>query len=404
MRPIEEQIAILMQGTEYGDETLRRNMEQELRERLKEGRPLRVYCGFDPRTSDLHLGHTVPLTKLRQFQDLGHEVTFVVGTYTSTVGDPSDKDVLRPQLTLEQALANGATYAEQAFQVLERRKTTVKYNHSWLQELSFGEVIQLASHFSVQQFLTRENFRNRYEAGDAIYLHEFFYALMQGYDAVALEADVQVGGSDQLFNILTAGRKLQTAAGQRPQVALLHGILPGTDGVIRMSKSLGNHIPIRATAEDMYGKVMSVPDVAMPLYFRLVTRYEPPAIEAIEQDLASGRRHPRDVKMELAREIVSRFHGEEGAAAGEAHFRQVFQEKALPDEMPVYYLSRPESLVDVIHAAGMGGSKSQIRRLIDQGGVRLNGAKVSDVMLMLEPAGDNLVIQVGKRHFLRVIS
>lgn len=312
--------------------------------------------------------------------------------------------MLRPQLTLEQALANGATYAEQAFQVLERRKTTVKYNHSWLQELSFGEVIQLASHFSVQQFLTRENFRNRYEAGDAIYLHEFFYALMQGYDAVALEADVQVGGSDQLFNILTAGRKLQTAAGQRPQVALLHGILPGTDGVIRMSKSLGNHIPIRATAEDMYGKVMSVPDVAMPLYFRLVTRYEPPAIEAIEQDLASGRRHPRDVKMELAREIVSRFHGEEGAAAGEAHFRQVFQEKALPDEMPVYYLSRPESLVDVIHAAGMGGSKSQIRRLIDQGGVRLNGAKVSDVMLMLEPAGDNLVIQVGKRHFLRVIS
>lgn len=404
MRPIEEQIKILMQGTEYGDEILRRNMEQELRERLGEGRPLRVYCGFDPRTSDLHLGHTVPLNKLRQFQELGHEVTFVVGTYTSLVGDPSDKDRLRPQLTLEQTMANGATYAEQAFSVLSRSKTTVRYNHEWLQEVSFAELIGFASNFSVQQFLTRENFRNRYEAGDAIYLHEFFYALMQGYDAVALKADVQVGGSDQLFNILTAGRKLQSAFGQRPQIAILHGILPGTDGVIRMSKSLGNHIPIRATAEDMYGKVMSLPDMAMPAFFKLVTRYEPAAIEAIEQELADGRRHPRDVKMELAREIVGLFHGTEGAAAGEAHFRQVFQERELPAEMPEYELSRPENLVDVIYAAGLAGSKGQVRRLIEQGGVRLNGEKVADDGLVLEPAGGEQVIQVGKRQFLRVRS
>lgn len=404
MRPIEEQVAIIMQGTEYGDEETRRSMEQELRQRLQAAtaanRPLRV-CGFDPTTSDLHLGHTVPLFKLRQFQDLGHDVTFLIGSFTSTIGDPSDKDKLRPQLQLETTLANAATYAEQAFVVLDRAKTTIKYNHTWLSELSFSDVINLASNFTVQQFLTRENFKLRLENGEPIYLHEFFYALMQGYDAVALETDVQVGGTDQLFNIVTAGRKLRTAHEQPPQVAVILDILPGTDGELKMSKSTGNHIPIKSAPEDMYGKVMSLPDHVMPMFFKLVTRYEPPQVAEVIAAWESGTRHPRDVKMELARAIVSFFHGAEAAQAAEAHFVQVFQRKELPDEMPSYAIAGETSLVDVIFDAGIIPSKGQIRRLIKQGGVRLDGEKVTDTYLNLHPLPEQIV-QVGKRHFLRV--
>ncbi len=222
-------------------------MEQELRQRLveagREGRPLRVYCGYDPRTTDLHLGHTITMRKLRQFQELGHQVTFLVGTYTSLIGDPSDKDVLRPQLSTEKVEANARTYAEQAYKVLDREKTIVRYNAEWLSKLDFADLIRLASNFTIQQFLTRENFRLRWEKGDAIYLHETFYAIMQGYDAYALRADVQVGGTDQLFNIVTAARKIMTYQGEKPNIAVIMGILPGTDGVVRMSKSLGNHIP-----------------------------------------------------------------------------------------------------------------------------------------------------------------
>lgn len=407
MRPIEEQVAIIMQGTAYGDDETKRNMETELRQRLTAaaaaGRPLRVYCGFDPTTSDLHLGHTVPLFKLRQFQDLGHDVTFLIGSFTSTIGDPSDKDKLRPQLALEMTLANAATYAEQSFIVLDRAKTTVRYNHSWLSELSFSDVISLASNFTVQQFLTRENFKLRLEKGEPIYLHEFFYALMQGYDAVALETDVQVGGSDQLFNIVTAGRKLQTAHDQPPQVAVILDILPGTDGELKMSKSTGNHIPIKATPEDMYGKVMSLPDHVMPMFFKLVTPYEPPQVQAVVAALENGTRHPRDVKMELARAIVGYFHGADAAQVAEAHFIQVFQRRELPDDMPAFPLAAPASLVDVIYDAGIVPSKGEIRRLIKQGGVRLDGEKVADVHLELQCKPEQIV-QVGKRHFLRVVA
>lgn len=248
---LDEQVALLMQGTNYGDERLARRMAEELRARLQEGRPLRVYCGFDPRTSDLHLGHTIPMRKLRQFQELGHEVTFLIGNYTSLLGDPSDKDKLRPMLTEEQVAENARTYAEQAFKILDPQRTHIRYNAEWLSKLSFLDVIRLAQNFTVQQFLARENFAKRLERGEAIYLHETFYALMQAYDAVALQADVQVGGSDQLFNIITAGRKLQEAMGQRPQIGIIMDILPGTDGVVKMSKSLGNHIPITAPPEDI---------------------------------------------------------------------------------------------------------------------------------------------------------
>ena len=409
---IDEQVRYLMQGCQYGPEgdpdaeQLRQRMEDELRQRLIEsqqtGKPLRVYLGVDPRTSDLHLGHTVPMRKLRQFQELGHTAIFLIGTFTSLVGDPSDKENARALMDLETIRANAKTYTDQAFKILDPKKTVIRYNHEWLEKLTFGDLIHIASNFTVQQFLARENFRKRYEKGDAIYLHEFFYPLMQGYDAVALETDVQIGGTDQIFNIVVAGRKLQEAFGQRPQVAVIVPLLPGTDGVQKMSKSLGNHIPIMASPEDMYGKVMSLPDHVMITYFKLVTRYKPDQIDQIERDLKEGRRHPRDIKMELAREIVSIFHGEEAARRAEAHFIRVFQQRDLPEEMPEFQVSEPMRIVDIIAAAGLAKSKSEVRRLIQQGGVQLDGEKVTDINAVFTPDGREHVIRVGRRKFLRV--
>lgn len=401
MRSIDEQVAILMQGTEYGDEGLRQAMEAELRERLAEGRPLRVYCGYDPRTTDLHLGHTITMRKLRQFQDLGHDVTFLIGTYTSLVGDPSDKDRTRPILTPEEVEANARTYAEQAFKILDPERTRIRYNAEWLAELKLADLIKMGSFFTVQQFLQRETFRLRWDRGDPIFLHETYYALMQGYDAVALQTDVQVGGTDQLFNIIVAGRKLQEAYGQRPQIGIILGILPGTDGHMKMSKSLGNHIPIMAPPDEMYGKVMSLPDHVMPIYFKLVTRYSPAQIAAIEQGLADGSLHPRDVKMELAREIVSIFHGDEAAAEAEERFRTVFQRRELPPEMPEYHLSAPQNIVDLLAEAGLAASKSEARRLVQQGGVRLNGERIEEIGFTV-PLREG-TLQVGRRRFLRLV-
>jgi tyrosyl-tRNA synthetase len=392
-----------MQGTEYGDEELKGAMRKELRERLieaqKEGRPLRVYCGFDPRTSDLHLGHTVPMRKLRQFQQLGHEVIFLIGNYTSLIGDPSDKDKLRPQLTPEEVEQNAQTYAEQAYKVLDPEKTVIRYNADWLSKLSFAELIKLASNFTVQQFMTRENFRLRVERNDAIYVHEFFYSIMQGYDAFSLRADVQVGGTDQLFNIVTAARKLMTFLGLKPNIGIILGILPGTDGEVKMSKSLGNHIPLLSTAEDMYGKVMSIPDKAMGQFFRLVTRWTPKEIEEIEKEIEKGRLHPRDSKMKLAREIVSIFYSDQEASAAEEAFVRLFQQKETPDEMPDYELLAGASVMDVLMGAGLVSSKSEARRLIDQKGVRLDGETLERGD---EPFPHPGVLQVGKRRFVRV--
>jgi tyrosyl-tRNA synthetase len=402
---VDEQVALLMQGTEYGDEQIKQTMAAELRERLLEGRPLRIYCGYDPRTSDLHVGHTITMRKLRQFQDLGHEVTFLIGSFTSLVGDPSDKDKTRPVMTPQEVERNAQTYAEQAFKILDRDKTKIRYNAEWLAPLTFADLIRIAANFTVQQFLARDTFRLRWERGDPIYLHETFYALMQAYDAVAQETDVQVGGTDQLFNIIVAGRKLQEAFGQKPQIGIILSILPGTDGEIRMSKSLGNHIPLLASPEDMYGKVMSIPDRAMPIYFKLVTRYHPQQVAEIERRLASGSVNPRDVKMELAREIVSIFHGDQVAQEAEGHFRTVFQEKELPPDMPTYPRpSEPTNIVDLLTATGMTKSKSEARRLIFQGGVRLNGQKVEtpDQVITASP-GQELVLQVGKRKFVRLV-
>jgi tyrosyl-tRNA synthetase len=401
---IDEQVALLMQGTEYGDEELKQNMTNELRQRLleaqKEGRPLRVYCGYDPTSSDLHLGHTITMRKLRQFQDLGHEVTFLIGSYTALVGDPSDKNKARPILTEEQVAENARTYAEQAFRVLDPQKTKVRYNGEWLAELSLLDLIRLGQNFTVQQFLARENFARRLESGEPIFLHETFYALMQGYDAVTMRTDVQVGGTDQLFNIIVAGRKLQEALGQKPLVGVICGILPGTDGVQRMSKSTGNTIPINTTAEDMYGKVMSVPDAAMGAFSRLVTRWRPAEIGAMEKDLASGKLHPRDAKMKLAFEICSIFYGEQKAVVAQEAFIRLFQQKDVPDEMPEYRLRPNQSVLEVLISANLVGSKSEAKRLIEQKGVRLDGEILTDGLTAFPHAG---VLQVGKRKFIKVV-
>jgi tyrosyl-tRNA synthetase len=400
---IDEQVALLMQGTEYGDEDLKKTMANELRQRLleaeKEHRPLRVYCGFDPRTSDLHLGHTVPMRKLQQFQELGHEVTFVVGSFTSLIGDPSDQDKLRPQLTAEQVEFNARTYAEQAYKILDRSKTKIRFNSEWLSEVTFQELIKLASNFTIQQFLTRDAFRKRWDAGDPIYLHETFYSIMQGYDAHTLQTDIQVGGTDQLFNIVTAARKIMTFMGDRPNIAIILGILPGTDGEVKMSKSLGNHIPLRSTAEDMYGKIMSVPDKAMGLFMRLVSRWTPDKIAEVEADLKSGALHPRDAKMSLAREIVSIYHSPESAGQAEEEFKKVFQQKEIPDEMPSFTLLQGQTILDVLVAAGMVSSKSDGRRMIEQKGVKLDGEVLEKFDLVFPHPG---VLQVGKRRFVRV--
>jgi len=400
---IEEQVELLMQGTEYGDEELKKAMTAELRQRLlevqKEGRPLRVYCGFDPTSSDLHLGHTIPMRKLRQFQDLGHDVTFLIGSYTALVGDPSDKNKARPILTEEQVATNAKTYTDQAFRVLDPKKTKIRHNGEWLSELSLVDLIRLGQNFTVQQFLARENFANRLEKGEAIYLHETFYALMQGYDAVALQTDVQVGGTDQLFNIIVAGRKLQEALGQKPLVGVITGILPGTDGVQRMSKSTGNIVPINSGAEDMYGKLMSIPDMVMGKFMRLATRWTPHEIGAFEKELGSGKIHPRDVKMKLAHEITSIFYSENEAQKAEHAFIKTFQQKDVPDEMPEFELQTGQTVLEVILAAKMATSKSEARRLFDQRGVRLDGQTIERGDVLFPHPG---VLQVGKRKFLRV--
>lgn len=401
---IDEQVELLMQGTEYGDPDLKKAMTSELRNRLgesqKTGRPLRVYCGYDPTSTDLHLGHTITMRKLRQFQDLGHSVTFLIGSYTALVGDPSDKNKARPILTEEQVMDNARTYAEQAFRVLDREKTTIRYNGEWLSKLTLVDLIRLGQHFTVQQFLARENFARRLEKDEPIFLHETFYALMQGYDAVAMETDVQVGGTDQLFNIIVAGRKLQEALGQKPLVGVITGILPGTDGTQRMSKSIGNIVPINTGADDMYGKVMSVPDFAMEKYMQLVTRWSPKEIEQLLKDVAGGKLHPRDAKMKLAREVVEVFYGENASRSAEEAFIRLFQQKEAPREMKEYKAALGATLMDILVGSGLAASRSEARRLVDQKGVRLDGELLDRGDMRPPHSG---ILQAGKRHFVKLV-
>ncbi len=410
MATIEEQVEVLMSGTAYGDPEIRKNMAKDLQGRLREceieGRPLRVYCGYDPRTSDLHLGHTITMRKLRQFQDFGHDVTFLVGTFTSLIGDPSDKDSARDQLTMKNVEDNAQTYAEQAFKILDSDKTRVRRNDEWLATLDFADIIRLASHFTVQQFLVRENFAKRIDEGKAIFLHEFFYALMQAYDAVAQEADVQVGGQDQLFNILVAGRKLQTGLGQKPQIAIIMGeSLPGTDGDIKMSKSLGNHIPLLSEPWDMFGKVMSLPDNVMGVYHKLILGWTPTQVDSLEEQLASGELHPNESKMSLAREIVSIFHSLADADAAQKRWDEVFRGgTGVPEDMDEAVVIEAEEIRDILVRLDMVDSRGEAKRLIQQNGVRVNDDKIDSLQTMITLDMLPAVLQVGKRQFVRLVA
>jgi tyrosyl-tRNA synthetase len=401
---IDEQVNYLMQGAEYGDDQVKKAMAAELKTRLleaeKEKRPLKVYCGYDPTAPDLHLGHTVTMRKLGQFQELGHEVIFLIGDFTSLIGDPSDKDNLRPRLSPEQVALNGKTYAEQSFKILDPEKTVIRHNAEWLSKLTFEDLIHLSSNFTVGQFLTRDNFAKRFQKNEAIYLHEFYYALMQGYDAYTLDADVQVGGSDQLFNIVTASRKLMTALGKKPNIGIIMSILPGTDGEIRMSKSLGNHIAITGDPKDMYGKLMSIPDKAMGIFSRLVTRWTPDEIKVFEEKISNGSLHPKEAKMKLACEIVDIYHGKKATEKAEAEFIRVFQKHGQPDEMNEYKLQKDQSVLDVLQESGLSESRSQARRLIEQNAVRLDDQILEDPHAEFPGKG---VLKVGKRRFIRIV-
>lgn len=404
---VNEQMNILMRGVDFGDELTYKNMERELRERVEasyqSGKPLKVYCGFDPSSPDLHLGHTIPMRKLHQFQELGHEVTFLIGTFTGLIGDPSDKESVRKQQTLEDALDKASTYAEQVYRILDRQKTLVRYNHSWLSELNFADVIQLASNFTVQQFLARDNFSKRYANNDAIWLHEFFYALMQGYDAVAQETDVQVGGTDQLFNLM-AGRKLMEAHNMKPQIVLTFPILVGTDGVQRMSKSTGNYIGIDESPGVIFTKVLNVPDSAMRNYAELVTRWSQSEIDEQFRQIDAGTLDMRTFKQQLAWEIVSIFHGDKSANQAREDARRMYKGEA-PSDTPTYPLTETKGIIEILYDAQFVKSKGEARRLIQQKGVRIDGEVVGAIDQTVKPPLESeIVIQMGKRKFLRVIN
>ncbi|MCC6382360.1 MAG: tyrosine--tRNA ligase [Dehalococcoidia bacterium] len=394
MAPVADQLAILMSGVDYGDDGLRRQMEAELRTLLEEDRPLRVYLGVDPTANSLTLGHTVPLRKLRQFQQLGHHAIFLIGDYTALIGDPSDKNKLRPQLIPEAIAANEATYFEQAARILDREHTELRHNSEWLGKLALPEIIALMSKFTVAEMLRRDNFRKRFDDGDAVYLHEFLYALMQGYDAFALACDVQVGGTEQLFNLM-AGRKIQQDAGQRPHVPVTLPILVGLDGKARMSKSAGNHIGVNDPPDDQYGKTMSLPDPVIMDFFVLATNVPRSDLPAIQAEL---EQRPMAAKKRLAHTIVTEFWGEGAAAAAEAAFERTVQRHEVPTDVPVHAVARGTPLVDVLVAAGLAGSKRDARRLLEQGAVNVDGL-VADVSASAVPGA---LVQVGKRRWLRL--
>ncbi|MGE0601329.1 MAG: tyrosine--tRNA ligase [Dehalococcoidia bacterium] len=398
MTPVDEQLAVLMSGVDYGDSLLRQQMERELRGLLEQDRPLRVYLGIDPTATSLTLGHTVPLRKLRQFQSFGHHCIFLIGDYTALIGDPSDKNKLRPMLTQEDIRQNEATYFEQAARILDSEKTELRHNSEWLGELQFPDIISLMSKFTVAEMLRRDNFRNRFDSGDAVYLHEFLYALMQGYDAYALECDVQVGGTEQLFNLM-AGRKIQEDAGQRPHVPVTLPILVGLDGKERMSKSKGNHIGVSDSPEEQFGKAMSIPDEALESFFTLATNLHPDEVRQVMGAMKNGERSPIDTKKLLGWTIVSEFWGSDAANSAQEHFERTVQRKETPDEMPEYALSSGELLLDVVVAAGAAPSKREARRLFEQRAVTMDG----NVVEPSTPGRKGTVVQVGKRRWIRLV-
>jgi tyrosyl-tRNA synthetase len=377
-------------------------VEAELVERLKSGRPLRVKAGFDPTAPDLHLGHTVLINKLRQLQDLGHHITFLIGDFTGMIGDPTGKNATRPPLTTEQVAENAKTYQAQVFKILDPRKTEVVFNSQWMGAKSASDMIKLAATHTVARMLERDDFSKRYAAGQPIAIHEFLYPLMQGYDSVEVRSDLELGGTDQKFNLLM-GRELQKHFGQKPQCILTMPLLEGLDGVNKMSKSLGNYIGIAESPQEIFGKLMSVSDTLMWRYIELLSFADLEAIRQWRREVEQGR-NPRDIKVMFAQEIVTRFHDANAATAALADFEARFQKGALPDEMPEFVLACPEGEMSVAHLlkeANLVEGTSEAMRMIQQGGVKLNGEKVAEKTARV-PAGMVYVAQVGKRKFARV--
>lgn len=395
MPPVDGQLAVLMSGVDYGDEGLRREMERELRALLEQDRPLRVYLGIDPTATALTLGHTVPLRKLRQFQQFGHHAIFLIGDTTALIGDPSDKNKLRPMLTQEDIAANEATYFAQAAKILDASKTELRHNSEWLAKLTFPEIIALLSKFTTAEMLRRDNFRKRWDDGDAIYLHEFLYSLMQGYDAYALACDVQVGGTEQLFNLM-AGRKIQQDAGQKPHVPVTMPILVGLDGKERMSKSRGNHIGLSDSPDEQYGKAMSLPDDVIEQFFVLATNVDRAEIPAI---MSRAGTDPMGAKKHLARTIVTELHGDKAAREAEANFERTVQRREAPSDIPEFQLRGEQSLLDIVVQAGVAPSKREARRLFEQQAVTVDGQPAEPSA----PGHRGSVLQVGKRRWLRLI-
>ncbi|MGR8981014.1 MAG: tyrosine--tRNA ligase [Gammaproteobacteria bacterium] len=392
----ESVLADLLRGTE---EVL---VEQELVKKLEEGRPLRIKAGFDPTAPDLHLGHTVLINKLKQFQDLGHEVLFLIGDFTGMIGDPTGKNATRKPLSRDEVIENAKTYEQQIFKILDPTKTLVMFNSSWMSAMSPVELIQLAAKHTVARMLERDDFSKRYKSGQPIAIHEFLYPLIQGYDSVAMKADIELGGTDQKFNLLV-GRQLQETFGQKPQVVITMPILEGLDGVQKMSKSLNNYIGITDSPDDMFGKIMSISDQLMWRYFELLSFKSIKQIRQWRQECELGA-NPRDYKVRLAQEIVERFH--DGAVAVKAldNFEARFQRGAMPDEIDELNLAmkgEKYGIANLLKDAGLTGSTSEAIRMINQGAVKIDGERISDPKLELLP-GSNHVYQVGKRKFMRV--
>ncbi len=393
---LEDALAIIRRGSE---ELL---VEAELVDRLKTGAPLRVKAGFDPTAPDLHIGHTVLLNKLRQLQELGHQVFFLIGDFTGMIGDPTGKNATRPPLTRDEVAANARTYTEQVFKVLDRDRTQVVFNSSWMDRLSSADMIRLAAAQTVARMLERDDFGKRYRGNQPIAIHEFMYPLVQGYDSYALEADLELGGTDQKFNLLM-GREIQKHYGQRPQCILTMPLLEGLDGVNKMSKSLGNTVGITDPPNDMFGKLMSISDELMWRYLELLSFHPSSTLAKWREEVRAGR-NPRDVKVDLAQEIVARFHSADAAQAALAEFEARFRQGELPKDLPELELPAPAAglpVAQMLKLAGLVASTSEALRMIAQGGVRIDGERVSDKALALH-AGSTLVVQVGKRRYARV--
>jgi tyrosyl-tRNA synthetase len=396
MPGIKEQIKELTRGA---DEVL---PEGGLEAKLKEGRPLVVKAGFDPTAPDLHIGHTVLINKMRQFQQLGHDVVFLIGDFTGMIGDPSGKNATRPPLTTEEIQANAATYEKQIFKILDAKKTRVEFNSSWMGKMDAAGLIKLAARHTVARMLERDDFNKRYTGGQSISIHEFLYPLVQGYDSVALKADVELGGTDQKFNLLV-GRQLQQDYGQKPQIVITTPLLEGLDGVQKMSKSLGNYVGITDAPDDMFGKLMSISDELMWRYFEILSFRSLDRIQSLKKAVADGM-NPRDAKFELSEEIVARFHSSKDAEAAKREFVSRFQQGAMPEEIPEVTVESGDGKLGIGHllvSAGLVGSTSDAFRMIQQGAVKIDGQKVEDRSLTVS-AGTTHVYQVGKRKFARV--